>query len=34
MIQDLNGKTPSISGEAFVHEAAVGIGDVVIGDGV
>jgi carbonic anhydrase/acetyltransferase-like protein (isoleucine patch superfamily) len=32
MIQDLNGKTPSISREAFVHEAAVVIGDVVIGD--
>lgn len=32
MIQEIDGKVPSISREAFVHEAAVIIGDVIIGD--
>jgi len=33
VIQELDGKVPSISREAFVHEAAVVIGEVIIGDG-
>jgi carbonic anhydrase/acetyltransferase-like protein (isoleucine patch superfamily) len=34
LIQELKGKKPSISAKAFVHDAAVIIGDVVIEDGV